>query len=222
MNLPFGVEEFLQVFARYNQAIWPIQILAYALGISTFWIMFRGRRPASAPSFILAALWFWTGIVYHLVFFSSINPAAYLFGLLFIWQGALWLRTGFSKQGLVFRVRPTARSFVGLLLIAYALMIYPLFGIALGHTYPQMPMFGVTPCPLTIFTLGVLLSAEGDVPRAMWLIPVGWSLLGAAAAWLLGIWEDLGLLLAGLVSGFLLYRKPKTETHHAHPRPHSA
>ena len=27
MTLPFTIEEFLAVFARYNQAIWPVQIV---------------------------------------------------------------------------------------------------------------------------------------------------------------------------------------------------
>ena len=31
MNLPFTVEQFLDVFAQYNQAVWPIQIVAYVL-----------------------------------------------------------------------------------------------------------------------------------------------------------------------------------------------
>lgn len=38
MRFPFTVEQFLDVFARFNHAIWPGQIGAYALGIP-----WRGR-----------------------------------------------------------------------------------------------------------------------------------------------------------------------------------
>jgi hypothetical protein len=34
MSLPFTVEQFLGVFSRYNEAIWPAQLVAYALGLA--------------------------------------------------------------------------------------------------------------------------------------------------------------------------------------------
>ena len=34
----------------------------------------------------------------------------------------------------------------------------------LGQRYPAVPMFGITPCPLTIFTCGLLLLARRGVP----------------------------------------------------------
>lgn len=33
MTPPFRVEQFLGVFAAYNMAIWPAQIVAYELGL---------------------------------------------------------------------------------------------------------------------------------------------------------------------------------------------
>lgn len=55
-------------------------------------------------------------------------------------------------------------------------------------------MFGVAPCPTTIFTLGVLMLARQSA--SMWLaaIPIAWALIGSTAAVLLGVREDLGLL----------------------------
>jgi hypothetical protein len=42
------------------------------------------------------------GIVYHLVFFTAINKAAYLFGGLFIIQGILFLIYGVLQNKLSF------------------------------------------------------------------------------------------------------------------------
>ena len=33
MSLPFSIAEFFAVFADYNRAVWPTQVLLYALGV---------------------------------------------------------------------------------------------------------------------------------------------------------------------------------------------
>jgi hypothetical protein len=41
-------------------------------------------------------------------------------------------------------------------IILNALAIYPLLNTAPGHSYPRAPTFGLTPCPLVVFTFGIL------------------------------------------------------------------
>lgn len=36
IELPFTIDQFLQVFEVYNRAIWPTQIVAYLLGAVVF------------------------------------------------------------------------------------------------------------------------------------------------------------------------------------------
>jgi hypothetical protein len=93
-----------------------------------------------------------------------------------------------------------------LLLIAYALIGYPLIGASLGHRYPAAPTFGL-PCPTTIFTLGVLVMGR-PVPRHLLLVPVAWAIVGGFAACRLGVAEDSGLpIAAALVTVVLLARR---------------
>ena len=40
-----------------------------------------------------------------------------------------------------------------------------------GHVYPAAPMFGVTPCPLVIFTFGMLLLSRERAPWPLLVIP---------------------------------------------------
>lgn len=89
-------------------------------------------------------------------------------------------------------------------LLAYALVGYPLLGVALGHRYPATPTFGL-PCPTAILTLALLLWAEPPVPKALLLVPLIWAAIGTSAAILLGVWQDLGLGVAGLVTGLLIF-----------------
>jgi hypothetical protein len=75
-------------------------------------------------------------------------------------------------------------------------------------------MFGVAPCPTTIFTMGLLLLTEGRTPPHLAIIPVLWALVGGSAVWLLGVPEDLALPIAGLSGlGLILWKN------RAAPRP---
>lgn len=76
--------------------------------------------------------------------------------------------------------------------IAFALVAYPLVGMAFGHTYPSAPLFGVFPCPTAIFTLGVFLCCTR--PRVYeLLVPLVWCFFGTMAAVYMGIYQDFGL-----------------------------
>lgn len=90
--------------------------------------------------------------------------------------------------------------------MAYAAVVYPLVGMWAGHRYPEMPMFGITPCPVTIFTFGVMLLAASPVPRWLLVIPFIWSLIGGSAAFLLGVPQDWLLLVSSVSVAAIVVR----------------
>ncbi len=211
MNIPFSSEQFLQVFTQYNTAVWPSQILLNIAALAVIALVFAKTPDAGRiASYGLALLWLWTGIVYHLLFFTSINPAAYVFGTLFIVQGFLFLWAGGIKNKISFSGKSDLRGYAASALVFYGLVLYPLIGYWLGHRYPQSPTFGA-PCPTTIFTFGILLWAGPALPRYLLIIPALWSIVGFSAAFNFGIREDIGLLIAG-ISGTLLLAVRKRET----------
>ncbi len=67
-------------------------------------------------------------------------------------------------------------------------------------------MFGIAPCPVTLFTFGVLLLTTAPVPRWLLIIPLAWSLLGGTAAFMLGVPQDWPLLFSGLTIVLLVLR----------------
>jgi hypothetical protein len=149
------------------------------------------------------------GIVYNLIFFSTINPAAYIFGVLFIIQGVVFLYDAFYKQTISFRFRADIYGMSGGIFILFALVIYPVIGYFQGHQFPSSPTFGL-PCPTTIFTLGLLLLTDSKIPIRMFIIPLIWSVIGFSAAFALGIKEDMGLLITGsLFSLLIVFRNRK-------------
>ncbi|HEX5869716.1 MAG TPA: DUF6064 family protein [Longimicrobium sp.] len=140
MNPPFSTAEFLAVFVRYNQGVWPAQVLFYVLAAAVLWFAWRPRaRSGLVIGGALAFLWAWMGIVYHALYFSRINPAAYLFACAFLLQSALLLHAALSRGGLSFRPRADLVGVAGAALVAYALVAYPLIGYAAGQRYPRRP-----------------------------------------------------------------------------------
>jgi Family of unknown function (DUF6064) len=198
--VPFTVEQFFAVFAAYNAAVWPLQLVLLALAVLAIALSFtrlRARRHVVAG--ILAALWLWMGLVYHVIFFAAINPLAPAFGVAFALEAVLLIRAAVGPRPLHFMPRRDAYGAAGAVLLLYALIVYPLLGYLLGHRYPAVPTFGA-PCPTTIFTFGLLLWTVGRVPWWVLVIPGLWALLGLSAAVSLNVPQDLGLFAAGIVA----------------------
>ena len=133
MKLPFTTQQFLEVFKTYNHAIWPLQLVFILLAVFTvFIVIWKPIISGKIIPVILALLWIWMGGVYHLLFFSTINEAANIFGLLFILQGILFLRYGLITSQ-TFELKKDLYGIAAAILIIYALFIYPVIGY-----YPGM------------------------------------------------------------------------------------
>ncbi len=210
--LPFTVDVFFSVFEQYNRAIWPAQILAYGLGLAAVLLTLRpvpgGGRLILA---VLATAWAWMGVVYHLQHFATINFVAPAFGVLFVIQALLFFWSAIRGK-VTCRFRGDPFGWTGLGFVVFAMALYPLIAWRAGHGWPSAPMFGVAPCPTTIFTLGLLLLTEGRTPLHLVVIPVLWSLIGGAMAWLLYVPENFALPLAGVGGLFLVLWKNRRQT----------
>lgn len=213
MSLPFTRTEFFEVFVRYNEGVWPAQIVLYALAIAALGLVFARRgQSGRLIAAILALLWLWMGAVYHLAYFRPINPAAGLFGGVFLLGAAAFAWEGVVRGRLRFDPRIRAQSGIALALLAYALVVYPLLARLLGHGYPAMPTFGL-PCPTTIFTLGMLALLRPPYPGYVLAVPVLWTLVGVQGALLLGVYEDFGLIFAGAAGLWLGFHGRRTSDH---------
>ena len=212
MRLPFSQQQFFDLFADYNRAVWPAALVAYLLGLTL--VALALRRRSILPEFIwtvLAIFWLFNGIAYHLLFFSTINRAANLFGLLFIWQGLLFLYLGWKNPRLEFGNQSRARVIAAGSLIAYSMVLYPILTALSGHAYPSAPAFGIAPCPMTIFTFGMLLLADGRFSRVALVVPILWSLVSLSAAVQLSVYADFGLPISAIVATTMLLRnRPST------------
>ena len=206
MRLPFSVDQFFAVIQHYNTSVWPAQVVLLLLGmVSIIFLLWKHPWSSVAISGVLALLWGWMGVVFHIAFFTSINPLAYAFGALSLVGAVVLVWLGMVRRALDFVPRRDARSAIGLLLMGFALVVYPVWSTLAGHAYPSLPTFGL-PCPTTIFTIGMLAMARARQARWALIVPILWSLVGGQAAFLLDVPPDLGLIAAGLVALGLMLR----------------
>jgi MFS-type transporter involved in bile tolerance (Atg22 family) len=123
--------------------------------------------------------------------------------VLFILQGFIFIYAGIVKDHLSFNYQTNIYGITGAVFLLYALILYPVLGHLFGHIYPKSPTFGL-PCPTTIFTFGLLLWTDKKIPKYVLVIPFLWSIVGFSAAVNLKVYEDFGLLVAGIIGTVLI------------------
>jgi hypothetical protein len=199
--MPFRIEMLLDYFATYNEQYWPLQLLGYVAGLLTLVPLVRpGKRWSRVATGALAALWLWVGLVFWR---QAAAQMAMLYGptVLFATQGALLLYA-LARDEMAYGSAGRAGTAAGLFFIGYALVGYPLVGLAVGHVYPHTALSPLFPCPATLLTIGALLLAR-RVPWYLLVIPVFWALSGTLWFYL-GMVEDAGLVIAGLAGIVML------------------
>jgi hypothetical protein len=214
MNLPFTTEQFFDVFVQYNNSVFPLQIIFVLAALSILFIIFkRSVKLYPLVWVFLAVFWAWIGIVYHIRFFSPINPIAKGFGVLFMIEAALFIYFGTIKKGVEFDLENNIGKNLGIFLFLYSLLLYPLITIGTGHGYPALPTFGV-PCPTTIFTIGILLLTNlNKTPKTLLIVPILWTFIATTAALKLEVYADILLIVSSMLLGAsLLTSKSKKET----------
>jgi hypothetical protein len=215
------VEDFYSTLQAYNEAVLPIMIFTYLLGIFAIYLALKKSNNSSKMiSAVFSFIWIWSGVVFFIIFFGpmeaeflgqTMSGIWYLGGALFIVQGILFLVFGMARDSLSFRMAGDGKNSVfGVILITYAMIIYPIIGFLTGLSYPRYPVFGTGPCPLTIFTLGFLQWTDRKMPTIIAIIPFIWSLTGIMPILELNVWADVGEMLSGII-GFplILYHNSK-------------
>lgn len=207
------VDDFFGTLQTYNETVLPVTVVSFFLGIIAVYLAARRSEFSSRMiSAILSLLWIWSGIVFFVVFFGptdveflgfTVPGVWYLGGALFFIQSILFILLGVIKNSLSFKMIGSKQSIIGASMVIYAMITYPLVGVLTGSSYPRYPVFGTAPCPLTIFTLGLLQWNDRRLPPVIAVIPFIWSLMGTMPVLVLDIWADIGELLSGII-GFPL------------------
>jgi hypothetical protein len=191
--LLFAPRTYHRLLARHNEALWPGQLVALAMGFAILGLIPRGAvREGRAIAGLLAAAWLHVAWAWHLERYATINWAASYLALGFGLEAALLLVLGVGLGRLRPHDDPVARLGLGLFLLA--LLLQPLLDPLFGRPWAEIRLFGLMPEPTLTASLGlILLLAEG---WPLWLLlplPLLGCLVSGATALALG--EPLALLL---------------------------
>jgi len=186
--------------------MFPSQFLIIALGL--YALLLVGSDNTYKNVLIgtyLGLLWIWTGFVYHIVFFTEINKAAYLFGILFIVQGFLILIHTLINDKLNFATTRNTRGYSGIFLILFGLVIYPAISYFVGNSFGKTIAAGL-PCPTTILTFGFFMLANSKFPKLLLIIPSLWAIVGLSAVINLGVYQDLMLIISAIIANIVMIK----------------
>lgn len=182
----FSARTYYRLIQQYNTSLWPLQLFAFLAGIGIVALIVRAPHwQAPALAGLLALAWAWVAVAFLWDRYATIHSAAIWFAaafgveaILLAWAVGVRRHLSFSGDGI--------RRWVGLAVLMFALLAYPLIAVVSGRGIGQAEVFGMLPDPTALGTIGVLLLASGRWRRGLLVIPVLWCLGSGATLLALG------------------------------------
>ncbi len=178
--LMFAPRTYYRLLERYNADLWPAQFAAIAAGVALLVLVRRGGSAASRTTAgLLAAAWAWVAWAFLAERYATINWAAAWMAVAFALQGALLFAFALRRDGLA----PAVASRLGTAITALAVLAYPAIAVLAGRGIAAAEVFGLSPDPTVLATLGVLLRAPAAARAILLPIPLAWCAVGGATLW---------------------------------------
>ncbi len=204
--LMFTERTYCRLSELHNRDLWPAHIAALAAGVALPFLLRRADiRSGRIVSALLAVAWLTVAWAYFWQRYATIHWAGRHIAALFVAQ-ALWLAwVGVVRARLVFAPGTSLAWRSGFAVTAFAVLLQPLVGKALGRSWVQTEIFGLMPDPTVAATFGVVL-ATARVRWSLLVVPVLWSVfsgltlraLGARDAFVLPLLVAASVVMAGL------------------------
>lgn len=181
--LMYSPEIYYRLLARYNAAIWPLQVVALVGCFLMIGLLCRPqKRSGLVIGFMAACAWLWIGLVYFPGYYGTISWVAPYFSGLFVFE-ALLIAVSVVRGSLCFACKLQGIRLVGLVLFAGILLLMPGLAIVEGGRGEELEeMVWLTPDATVLATCALFLAAS----RSRWflfLAPAIWTVLQGALLW---------------------------------------
>lgn len=175
--VPFTADVYFRLLERTGEVLWPLHLLALALGVGAFLLALTGR--ARVACLLMAPPWAFVGVAFFAQRYAELNWAGHYVTWAFLAQAAILALVSLTGRGTAGALRRRSPAvFTGILIAVFGLVGYPLIAPLMGHTWYRAETFGIHPDPTAIATLGLAPIALRGV--AMWIaaaIPALWMTL---------------------------------------------
>ncbi len=183
--LPFSLEAFYRFLESYGQAIWPLQLLVIIAGLVLVYQVGVGRTVTARPVLLMLGCgWLLVAGLYFHSHYVQLFWAGTFFAIAFAVQGLLLLSSTTMRVSLA-PIRTLRRNMAAVVL-AIAIVGYPLIGsfhIGFGQL---IETFGAFPDATSLATLAVLASMRGWARLVLMLVPMLWCIVSSAILITLG------------------------------------
>lgn len=175
---PFSRDVYLRLFELHNEMLWPCQILAAAVGLAVLWRAAKGD--GRATGLLMALGWLFVAATFFFDRYATLLWVAPYIGGAFVLEAVL-LGVGGFRGWLDAPEDRTSWTRLGLGIAAAGMLLFPLIAPLTGRGWTAGQMFGTTPDPTVLVTLGLVLASR----RTRWFllfVPLGWCAIAAATA----------------------------------------
>lgn len=172
----FSEAIYYRQFELYNQAIWPLHIVAILFALSVLYTLCK--RPVWAGRIVASVLvvsWLWVAVAFLYRWFYQIHVVANWYAFGFLVQAGLVYWFGFIKNRFNEFVTSRLRISVGSGLLFVAIFLYPFIAWMSGRSWLQFEMFALAPDPTVLATIAILVLLK--VPGGLYVIPALWILI---------------------------------------------
>lgn len=198
--LLFAPRVYYRLIETHNAALWPLHLLALALGLAVIAVVIRARPAEGRAALVgLGTIWLVVGWAFLWSRYATINWAASTAALLYAVQGAALIAAGALVRAPLAAPPRGARAFGGMALLALGVAFYPLAASASGRSFAAAEIFGIAPDPTAIATLGVLLLVRRKLSWALAPLPLLWCLFSGMTLWTMDAAEAWALFAAAAV-----------------------
>lgn len=199
--LMFAPRTYWRLVERYNEAIWPLQILGVACGLALVALVHGNRAHRDRIiAGLIAGCWLWIASAFHLQRYAQINWAATWFAAAFALQALLLVIVGVAAGRIrLIDTDGRARAIASLVLV-FAVLVYPLLAPLAGRPWSTAEVFGVAPDPTAIATVAVLALVRGRIRWLLLAVPLGWCAIATATLWVMEAREAVVVAAATLLA----------------------
>ena len=172
----FSDKVYYRLFELYNQAIWPLHLIAILFSFVIIYAWWKkpawaGRLTAS----ILIVSWLWVAWAFLFERFYQIHVVANWYAIGFVLQAGLIAWYGIINNQFVLFARSQLRKNIGIVLLFVSLIIYPFIALISGRSWLQFEMFSLYPDPTVLATLAILVLCKAS--RVIYVIPIMWLII---------------------------------------------
>ena len=174
----FTATAYYRQFELYNQAIWPLHIVAIVFALLIFYALWAKKVwSGRLIALILVICWVWVAVAFLYQRFYQIHVVADWYALGFVLQAGLITWHGVIRNQFTHFVRNQLGIIICSGLLFVAIIFYPFKTYISGRSWIQFEMFALAPDPTVLATLAILFFCNASV--VLYVIPIIWILISS-------------------------------------------